>query len=494
MIEINNLNITIKKKTILKDINIKIQNGEKIAFLGASGSGKSMIMQSILGVIPQNMNLKGTINTNERFGVILQNPSSCFDNLYTIREHFLETIKAHGIKTIDFHLKEFDLEESVLDMYPFMLSGGTLQKIMIAICFSINPSFILADEMTSNLDSVTIKNLIKLILEKQQKDKFGILFITHDISLAKNMADRIIVIDNGQVVEDSTKEELLNSPKSDIAKILLKENKKLNNTMWHNKSSNNDNTTNHIIKINDIRKTYKSNNLAMLDIKNNILKNIDINLLYRRNLGILGKNGSGKSTLAKILLGLERYDSGNIEILGKNIKLYFDKQLRKNIQAIFQDSSYLNPNLSAIDTILEGIENFQKLSNKNEIAKKLAEIVQLNTDYLYKKNVEFSGGEQQRIALARILALEPKIIILDEAISNLDAHLQYKMIEVFKNIEQNTDTTFIVISHDIRIILQLCKDIVILDNGEIVYHTTIENGLQNAISNKYFIEFFNLDI
>ncbi|MDA3967999.1 ABC transporter ATP-binding protein [Helicobacter sp. WB40] len=471
MIEIQNINLYTKTKHILKNINLNINSGEKVALLGASGSGKSMLMQSILGILLEDMKLDGNIETNEKFGVILQNPSSCFFNTCTIKKHFLETFKAHNIKEYNYGLEYLNLDALVLEAYPFMLSGGTLQKIMISLALSINPSFILADEPTSNLDSATTKNLIDLILEQQENRRFGLLFITHDISLAKYIADRIIIIDNGEIIEQNAKTQIITTPQHNKTKELLNEDKKLAFIEKKEKTTN----THKLISVKNLKKSYTSGGFFNKAKINYVLDDISFDLFYKNNLGILGKNGAGKSTITKILLGLESYDSGEIEILNHNIKGNFPKELRKDIQSIFQDSSYINPKQSAIDSILEGLENFTHIQNREKKAEELLKLVKLDSSYMHKKNAYFSGGEQQRIALARILALEPKIIILDEAISSLDAHLQYKMIELFKNIQKEKNITFIVVSHDIRIILQLCNEVIILDNGKVSLKTSADN-------------------
>lgn len=474
MIEIQNLNLYTKTKHILKNINLNINSGEKVALLGASGSGKSMLMQSILGILLEDMKLEGSIKTNEKFGVILQNPSSCFFNTCTIKEHFLETFKANNIKEHNYGLEHLNLDMSILESYPFMLSGGTLQKIMIALTLSINPSFILADEPTSNLDSTTTKNLIDIILKQQESRRFGLLFITHDISLAKYIADRIIVINNGEIIEQNTKAQIITNPQHIQTKTILDEDKKLTLIEKKEKIAN----THKLISVKNLKKSYISGGFFNKAKINCVLNDISFDLFYKNNLGILGKNGAGKSTITKILLGLESYDSGEIEILSHNIKGNFPKELRKDIQSIFQDSSYINPKQSAIDSILEGLENFTHIQNREKKAEELLNLVRLDSSYIHKKNAYFSGGEQQRIALARILALEPKIIILDEAISSLDAHLQYKMIELFKNIQKEKNITFIVVSHDIRIILQLCNEVIILDNGQVSLKTSTDNVAQ----------------
>ena len=485
MIEIQNLSLKIKTKQILKNINLSINSGEKIALLGASGSGKSMLLQSILGILLEDMELNGNIKTNEKFGVILQNPSSCFFNTCTIKEHFLETFKAHKIREYNYNLECLNLDVSILESYPFMLSGGTLQKIMIALALSVNPSFIVADEPTSNLDSITTKNLIDLMLEQQKNKEFGLLFVTHDISLAKYIADRIIIIDNGEIIEQNTKEQIIANPQHVKTKELLNEDKKLNYIEKKEKTIN----TKKLISVRNLKKSYTNGGFFKKEKINYVLDDINFDVFYKSNLGILGKNGAGKSTITKILLGLESYNDGEVEILDHNIKNNFPKELRQNIQSIFQDSSYINPKQSAMDAILEGLENFTHIQNREKKAEELLKLVKLDSSCIHKKNAYFSGGEQQRIALARILALEPKIIILDEAISSLDAHLQYKMIKLFQNIKKEKNITFIVVSHDIRIILQLCNEIIILNNGKIALKTSVDNTEQIK-ENPYLKEFY----
>ena len=253
-----------------------------------------------------------------------------------------------------------------------------------------------------------------------------------------------------------------------------------------------------LINVKEVSQYYKKGNFFSRAPLNMALNKVSFSLFENRNLGILGRNGAGKSSLVRILLGLEKPKSGQVTILSKEYFKGEDRELKKSIQAVFQDpQSSLNPRWSARECLLEGLANFKMLKNAKEQSEELADIIELSKDSLDKKSSEFSGGEQQRINLARVLALRPKILILDEALSNLDGHLQMRMIEKLKSLQKQFQMTYIVISHDLRIVLQLCEDILLLKNGQIVFRTNKEKGIYKAISREqrgdgenYFYEFY----
>ncbi|WP_104721769.1 ATP-binding cassette domain-containing protein [Helicobacter mesocricetorum] len=247
-----------------------------------------------------------------------------------------------------------------------------------------------------------------------------------------------------------------------------------------------------LIRVDGVSQYYKKGNFFSKAPLNVALEKVSFSLFENRNLGILGRNGAGKSSLVRILLGLEKPKSGQV-------RMFFDKkQERRLIQAVFQDpQSSLNPRWSARKCLLEGLENFKMLKNPKDQSEELAELVGLPKDSLDKKSFEFSGGEQQRINLARVLALQPRVLILDEALSNLDVHLQMKMIEMLKSLQKQLSITYLVISHDLRIILQLCEDVLLLRDGKVVFKTNKQEGIYNAIlrdskgdSAGYFNEFY----
>ncbi|MCI5968464.1 ATP-binding cassette domain-containing protein [Helicobacter sp.] len=234
MIKVQNLSLASEDRVILNNITLEIKKGERVALIGESGSGKSLLMRSILNLLPQNLKItQGTIKVNEeKIGVILQNPASCFDEIYTIKEHFLETFRARNIKEEKFYLEEVELTQDILSMYPFELSGGMLQRIMIALALSIQPQMIFADEMTSDLDSIGVWKVINLLLNLQKQLGFGLFFITHDLLMAAKIADRVIVLDSGKIIETGSLKEVLKQPKMAKTKEILEENQKLYKTLW----------------------------------------------------------------------------------------------------------------------------------------------------------------------------------------------------------------------------------------------------------------------
>ena len=235
MIEIKNFSLFIDGKKILNNLNLTLKTKQKIALLGQSGSGKSLLARAILGLLPQNATTSGEIQSNQKFGVILQNPASCFDGIFTLKEHFLETLKAHHLESLSsdkWGLEEVGLKKEILDSYPFELRGGMLQRAMIALSICIKPDFIIADEMTSDLDCLGVWQISNLLLNLQNKMGFGMLFITHDLFLAHKMAEEIIILHKGEIIEQGNRDEIFKTPKHTKTKELLFENERLLNTPW----------------------------------------------------------------------------------------------------------------------------------------------------------------------------------------------------------------------------------------------------------------------
>ncbi len=250
-----------------------------------------------------------------------------------------------------------------------------------------------------------------------------------------------------------------------------------------------------ILKATHISQSYVSGNFFSHKKAHNVLRNISFSLVKGRSLGILGKNGAGKSSLTRILLGLERPKTGSVSIFQKNYTFKNDNHIRQKIQAVFQDpQSSLNPRWSARECILEPLSNFGLLQDPIAQSNKIANMVGLKSDILDKKSYLFSGGEQQRIAIARAIAPAPEILILDEALSFLDAHLQLAIIHLLQKLKQEHGITYIVIAHDLRLILHLCEEIILFDDGSIVFYVSKEEGIYNALQkdkNGKFREIFN---
>ncbi len=237
IIEINNLSLYAGTTRLLENISFCIEHGQKIVLIGKSGSGKSLLSLAIMDLLPQNIIIHGQITRhNLRYGVILQNPSSCFDSLFDIKDHFMQTLKAHNKKYDAQHiqncLQEVGLDKHLLSFYPFELSGGQLQRIMIAIALCIEPNFIIADEPTSDLDCIGQQEIMQLFLQLQNKWGFGSLFITHDLFLAAHIGEKIIVLDKGIMLEYGHSEEIIHNPQNPKTKELFAANRALFKTPW----------------------------------------------------------------------------------------------------------------------------------------------------------------------------------------------------------------------------------------------------------------------
>lgn len=233
----------------------------------------------------------------------------------------------------------------------------------------------------------------------------------------------------------------------------------------------------------NISKTYKSGSWFSKKEETKVLNNISFQLQEGRSIGFVGRNGAGKSTLMKIILGLERADSGSIIFMGQNIhnlKYSQRKEIYKNMQIVFQDpQSSMNPNMTVFQVISEPVNNYYKYKNDEliNIVKELLKAVELDTNIIDKNITMLSGGQQQRVAIARALAIKPKVIILDEALSNLDMVIQSQILKLLEDLKEKYNISLIVISHDIRVVFKLCDDIIFLENGEIKGNFNVENGI-----------------
>ncbi len=243
-----------------------------------------------------------------------------------------------------------------------------------------------------------------------------------------------------------------------------------------------------LLECKNISKTYKKGGFFSSSAPVKVLDEVCFSIKEGRSFGLLGRNGSGKSTLTRIILGLEKADSGEVLLNSRNVAELVargDKGFRKDMQAVFQDAvSSLNPRWTALKAITEPLRNFEKLSGEilRETACGLAETVGLDPASLDKKTCFFSGGQQQRICIARALALKPSFLILDEAVSSLDMLIQYKIIDLFKSLRQKLGLTYLVISHDMRVVFNLCEDIAVLDEGRITETLSLEKGLSGKHS------------
>lgn len=511
-LEIKNLNVSFGEKQLVQDVNLRLRMDKITGLIGQSGSGKSLTSLEILGFLPPNLRGKCEIwldgeRINFRkgfFANVMQNPRTAFNPLNSMKSHAKETIKARNLRE-KFHTQnganlkdKFDrnsnindeiksafksagLSEDVLELYPPQMSGGMLQRAMIALTLLARPKFIIADEPTTDLDLLSQKKVLDMLSDLAIKSGVGMLIITHDFGVIRHICDEVFVMENGRLIEHGSVTDVFENPQSDGAKQIIGAYKFLNKSAEicdenvANLASNLDENAldlkqNLALNVRDLNFSYKIFSLFKNSQKP-VLSGVNFALESGKALGVLGVSGSGKSTLAQILMQIYTPNSAQITFFGKKLcakNLASRREIYRQMQIVFQDPlSSVNPQNSVFECIKEPLDylfKFDKTQRENRV-KEVLSFVGLSEDFLSKLALNLSGGQIQRVLIARALAVRPKVLILDESLSSLDTILQVKFIELLKRLK--SQLTLIFITHDIRLARILCDEIVLLDGGKI---------------------------
>lgn len=537
-LEIKNLNVSFGEKQLVQDVNLTLRMDKITGLIGQSGSGKSLTSLEILGFLPPNLRGKCEIwldgeRINFRkgfFANVMQNPRTAFNPLNSMKSHAKETIKARNLRE-KFHTQnganlkdKFDrnsnindeiksafksagLSEDVLELYPPQMSGGMLQRAMIALTLLARPKFIIADEPTTDLDLLSQKKVLDMLSDLAIKSGVGMLIITHDFGVIRHICDEVFVMENGRLIEYGSVTDVFENPQSDGAKQIigaykflnksaeicdenvanlasnldenapdLKQNLALNQeqistqNLVQNSGVTLNSAQNLALNVHDLNFSYKIFSLFKNSQKS-VLSGVNFALESGEALGVLGVSGSGKSTLAQILMQIYTPNSAQITFFGKKLcakNLASRREIYRQMQIVFQDPlSSVNPQNSVFECIKEPLDylfKFDKTQRENRV-KEVLSFVGLSEDFLSKLALNLSGGQIQRVLIARALAVRPKVLILDESLSSLDTILQVKFIELLKRLK--SQLTLIFITHDIRLARILCDEIVLLDSGKI---------------------------
>ena len=510
VISVKNLSISFKNYNVIKNVNIDIIKGKTTAIVGESGSGKTLTALSILKLLPINANIKsGQIifegknilrETNSsiqkirgnKIATIFQEPMTSLNPLHTINKQIEEIILNHNKvtnneaknKTKDL-LYEVGLNEIAKrpKVYPYELSGGQRQRAMIAMSIANNPDLLIADEPTTALDVTIQLQILDLLLNLQKKLGMTMLFISHDLSVVKKMANYIYVMKDGKVVEHGTNEKIFKQPNHQYTKTLIssQSNKKLN--LVKSKKT--------ILKVENLDVWYPIKKGLLKKTIDHVkaINNISFNLNEGETLGIVGESGSGKTSLILAILKLIK-SKGKIFINDREINSYKNNEilnLRKEIQIVFQDPfSSLSPRMNVEEIISEGLNvHYPKLSKLKKKSKLKEVLDEVGLDYLEcieKYPHEFSGGQRQRIAIARALILKPKILVLDEPTSALDITIQSQIIDLLNDLQKKLSLSYIFISHDMKVIQSVADKVIVLKNGIVVEKNNNNEIFQNPKS------------
>ena len=507
LLSVRNLCVSISKIPILKNISFDLKENEILGFVGESGSGKSITAFSIINLLrSKNITKTGTINYNGSFieslgsndlekirgneiSIIFQEPMSSLNPSMKCGEQILEIILNHNLislkkgknKVLEL-IKKVQLSDSeiVYEKYPHQLSGGQQQRVMIAMAIACEPKVLIADEPTTSLDGIVKKEIINLLKSIQKETKMSIIFISHDLQLVSKIAEKIIVLNKGEIVEFGSSYQIFNNPKKLYTKLLLNArppknvrpirlptNEKNINTSLISKKERieaHDNLYQYdpILKIENLEFSYEDKK---------VLNNVTFNLFKGETLGLIGESGSGKSTIARSILNLNRFDKGQIIYNKKCIKTYPNTKFRRKIQLVFQDPySSLNPEISIGYSIMEPMLAHKLYKTKKESKEKVISLlkqVNLTESDFNKFPYQFSGGQRQRIVIARALALNPEILICDESVSALDVTIQAQILNLLNHLKEKYSITILFISHDLSVVKYMSDRVIILNNGRV---------------------------
>lgn len=519
--------------TAVDGISFSINKRQTLAIVGESGSGKSLTALSLMGLLPSNATISGKIelttkegvfeiNENtawntirgQKMGMVFQEPMSSLNPVMTIGRQITETIVLHQ------HVSERQAKaivvswlakvqlpdpEKIYERYPHQLSGGQKQRVMIAMAMCNNPVLLIADEPTTALDVTVQKEVIELMAGLQKDYGTAMIFITHDLALAAQIADDVMVMQKGKAVEQGSAKDVLVHPWHPYTQALLAcrpspehKGRPLPIVADFLSEPQGKRTDALYETVKPGRKMLEADKLRVwFSVESNWLgkttqyfKAVDgVSFELRRGevLGLVGESGCGKSTLGRTLIGLLPVYEGKVKFDAKNIADYTQKEwrnVRKEIQLIFQDPyASLNPRMSIGDILMEPltVHHIVPRRERRKEALRLLDLVQLPADSMQRYPHQFSGGQRQRLGIARALAVRPQVLICDESVSALDVSVQAQILNLLKELQQEFNLSYLFISHDLNVVHYISDRVMVMQNGKMVETGTAEQVLKHPV-------------
>lgn len=524
LIEIRNASLTLGDGSILKQVSICVDKEEIVALVGESGSGKSITALTLLGLQPLQSKITAekltfdqknilalspkeweTIRGKE-IGMVFQEPQSCLNPTLRCGKQLIEVLQKHSslsrkaqLEKINTLLHEVQLQDTdrILKSYPHQLSGGQKQRVMIAMALLCNPKLLIADEPTTALDVTVQKEILNLLRRLQQKYKMSVLFISHDLALVKNLANRVYVMHQGKVVESGLASTLFKKPKHPYTAGLIAARPDANTrpkrlltladfekkTIHQPLISALQRATYHtllyqqppLLEIKGFEKTYIKKHWGKANESFRAVDKIDFSLYPGEVLGLVGESGCGKSSLAKSMVFLDPPTQGTLLYKGQTIDPKNQEslvRLRKDIQFIFQDPySALHP-LKTVGAAIEEVLYVHRptVSKKEHSLQcyQLLDQVGLDTPFYHRYPHELSGGQRQRVVIARALATDPKILICDESVAALDISIQAQVLNLLNDLKDQFKLSYLFISHDLAVVKYMADRIMVMEQGRLV--------------------------
>ena len=481
---------------IIDDVSLELRERETLCLVGESGSGKSVTSLAVMGLLQKealsasggSIKLVGEelIGATDRrlrqlratrMAMIFQEPMTALNPVVPVGRQIDEVLRIHTKldararrKRILEMMEQVRLPEveRIFASYPHRLSGGQRQRIMIAMALILEPKLLIADEPTTALDVTTQKQILALIRELQRDHRTAVLFITHDMGVVAEIADRVAVMRQGKLVETGPLERILRTPAAEYTRNLLSSVPSL-----VPRAPREESREPVVLETNALTKIYREGSMFAKRREVAAAQGVTLKLRKGRTLGIVGESGSGKSTVARCIVRLIDPTSGSVHLGNREISDLSRNLLqphRKKIQIVFQDPyRSLNPRVTIGESIAEGPINYGTPRRAALArARELLELVDLPPDSISRYPHQFSGGQRQRIAIARALALDPDVMVADEAVSALDVSVQAQVLRLFEQIQARLGIAILFITHDLRVAAQICDDVAVMQHGRVV--------------------------
>ena len=522
MLTVDKLSIVTDAGAVLVDkLRYELRQGQTLAIVGESGSGKSIASLALLGLLPDNLMVSGEVklaglagltvlpiaNANvsaksrnaalrsirgQRIGIVFQEPMTALNPLHTVGKQIAESLRFSGVPKKQWQTQTINLLNDVnitnptdkLNRYPHELSGGQRQRVMIAMALAQQPDILIADEPTTALDVTLQHEILELLDNLKRQHNMAMVLISHDLNLVRRYSDDVIVMRQGQTIEQGETHAVFSQPKADYTRSLIQQD--FGEAL--NFSNDDQNQKLIVLQVNNLQVQFAIEKSLFGGTKRwfDAVKDLDMTLQKGQALGIVGESGSGKTTIAlalsQLLINQARV-SGQIIVNEQDISKLSKKELRifrSQIQMVFQDPfASINPRMTVMQIVEEGllVQGVDKIARQQAVMDSLA-TVHLPADFAQRYPHELSGGQRQRVALARALIMQPSLLILDEPTSALDSTTQVTVVNLLREIQQKLQISYVFISHDLKVVRALCQHIMVLKDG-----VCVESGSTEDIFN-----------
>lgn len=525
ILQVSNLSVAFNGRTVVEDLSYTLQRGHTLGIVGESGSGKSVSSLALMGLLPKQATVSGSARLGDtdlltldeagfrairgkRISMIFQEPMTSLNPVQKCGKQVLEMMQAHqntrSTQNNQSILKEQVIElfkevllprpEKIFDSYPHELSGGQKQRVMIAMALINHPDILIADEPTTALDVTVQKTILELLRDLQRKHGISIIFISHDLGVISQIADDILVMYRGRMVEQGPAHDILHHPQEPYTKGLLACRPPMDSrprrlpTVEEYLQQNTIETIGSIdtiksikaiplISVRDLSVTYTLKR-SLFGKPLQTLKGVDgvsFDIMEGETLGLVGESGCGKTTLGRALLRLIDHSDGSVSYRGHSLDTLSSKEmraLRPKLQIIFQDPySSLNPRITIGEAIAEPLSvHSSRLSRESRISKvlDLMQQVGLEPDWYSRYPHELSGGQRQRVCIARALILQPELVVCDESVSALDVSVQAQVLNLLNDLKEHYGFTYLFITHDLSVVHYMADRIMVMQKGKVV--------------------------